>query len=62
MQDISLQELQQYFHLPEALACKQLGVGLTVFKRRCRTHSVTRWPFRKTQRLFLALQRLKVCT
>lgn len=42
------------------MACKQLGLGLTVFKRRCRTHQVTRWPFRKTQRLFLALQRLKV--
>ena len=45
------QELSSYFHLPSEMACRELGIGLTVLKRQCRKFGIKRWPFRKLKSL-----------
>uniref|UniRef100_A0A7N0ZW49 RWP-RK domain-containing protein n=1 Tax=Kalanchoe fedtschenkoi TaxID=63787 RepID=A0A7N0ZW49_KALFE len=39
--------LSQYFYLPIAQAARELNIGLTLFKKRCRELGVRRWPHRK---------------
>ena len=38
---------QAVFHLPIAAAAKELNVGLTLLKRRCRALNIDRWPHRR---------------
>lgn len=45
--EITLQELSQYFSMPITQASKELKVGLTVLKKRCRQFGIPRWPHRK---------------
>ncbi|GAB4813338.1 hypothetical protein N2152v2_000384 [Parachlorella kessleri] len=45
--DITWEELESCFHLPTDQACKELGVGLTIFKRICRRFGLERWPYKK---------------
>eukprot|EP00873_Tetraselmis_striata_P021315 jgi/Tetstr1/441579/TSEL_029807.t1 len=49
--EITKEELAQCFHMPSELACKRLGIGLTVLKRQCRKYGIKRWPFRKMKSL-----------
>ncbi|GLJ15946.1 hypothetical protein SUGI_0263560 [Cryptomeria japonica] len=49
--DISYNELSQYFHMPITQAAKELKVGLTVLKKRCREFGIPRWPHRKMKSL-----------
>ena len=49
--DITQEELSSCFHLPSEVACKKLGIGLTVLKRQCRKFGIKRWPFRKMKSL-----------
>ncbi|GLJ33331.1 hypothetical protein SUGI_0670610 [Cryptomeria japonica] len=49
--DISYSELSQYFHMPITQAAKELKVGLTVLKKRCREFGIPRWPHRKMKSL-----------
>eukprot|EP00658_Telonema_sp_P-2_P020466 TRINITY_DN18091_c0_g1_i2.p1 TRINITY_DN18091_c0_g1~~TRINITY_DN18091_c0_g1_i2.p1 ORF type:complete len:289 (+),score=64.18 TRINITY_DN18091_c0_g1_i2:166-1032(+) len=44
---ITLEQLQQHFHLPLAHVARKFGVGTTFMKKKCRLHGIKRWPFRK---------------
>jgi hypothetical protein len=44
---IGLEELQQYFGLPEKEVAKRLGICLTSLKKVCRSNGILRWPYRK---------------
>lgn len=46
-----LSELSTYFNMPINEASKQLNVGVTVLKRKCREFGVRRWPHRKIKSL-----------
>lgn len=48
---VKLDELSQYFHMPEKMVAKQLGVCLTSLKKICRQNGITRWPYRKLKSL-----------
>ncbi|XP_014520328.1 protein RKD5 isoform X1 [Vigna radiata var. radiata] len=48
---ISLSDLVQYFGMPIVEASRNLNVGLTVLKRKCREFGIPRWPHRKIKSL-----------
>lgn len=41
-------------------AAQQLGIGLSVLKRVCRTIGLARWPFRKRQSLRNVMEQTKL--
>ncbi|CAN1839623.1 Protein RKD3 [Linum perenne] len=45
------EELAKYFHMPITKAARELKVGLTALKKRCRELGVKRWPHRKLKSL-----------
>ena len=49
--EITRDDLASCFHMPSELACRKLGIGLTVLKRQCRRFGIKRWPFRKIKSL-----------
>ncbi|KAI8112484.1 hypothetical protein M9434_003807 [Picochlorum sp. BPE23] len=46
LSDITLEEVLQYVHLPSSEASKRLGLGLTSFKRVCRSVGIMSWPYK----------------
>jgi hypothetical protein len=48
---ITLSDLVKYFDMPMLEASKNLKVGTTVLKRRCRELGLPRWPHRKIKSL-----------
>ncbi|KAK1407309.1 hypothetical protein QVD17_38923 [Tagetes erecta] len=54
--------ISQYFYMPITQAAKELNVGLTLLKKRCRELGIRRWPHRKLmslQTLISNVQELK---
>ncbi|KAJ7551781.1 hypothetical protein O6H91_06G028300 [Diphasiastrum complanatum] len=51
LMEITLEELSQYFNMPITEASKELKVGLTVLKKKCRELRIPRWPHRKLKSL-----------
>eukprot|EP00250_Pteridium_aquilinum_P014851 c22236_g1_i1 orf=314-1279(-) len=45
--ELTKDELTHYFNMPITQASKELKVGLTVLKKRCRIFGIPRWPHRK---------------
>ena len=43
--------ISQYFYMPITQAAKELNVGLTLLKKRCKELSIRRWPHRKLMSL-----------
>ncbi|CAH9090515.1 unnamed protein product, partial [Cuscuta epithymum] len=41
------EKISNYFHMPITKAAKELNVGLTLLKKRCRELGIRRWPHRK---------------
>lgn len=60
MTEITLHELSHYFHMPITQASKELKVGLTVLKKRCREFGIPRWPHRKMKSLNSLIQNIQV--
>lgn len=58
---LGLEEIRKYFHIPISEAAKEMNVGLTVLKRRCRQLNIMRWPHRKHKSLNSLIQNVKVC-
>jgi hypothetical protein len=58
--EITLHELSQYFHMPITQASKELKVGLTVLKKRCREFGIPRWPHRKMKSLESLINNIQV--
>ncbi|KAM0916005.1 hypothetical protein ACQ4PT_010447 [Festuca glaucescens] len=48
---IGFEELRKYFYMPITKAAREMNVGLTVLKKRCRELGVARWPHRKMKSL-----------
>ncbi|KAL5544490.1 hypothetical protein UlMin_008274 [Ulmus minor] len=48
---LTRQVLSQYYHKPITQAAKELNVGLTLLKKRCRELGISRWPHRKLMSL-----------
>ncbi|KAK3023404.1 hypothetical protein RJ639_042792 [Escallonia herrerae] len=48
---LALEDLAKYFDLPIAEGSKNLKVGLTVLKKKCREFGIPRWPHRKIKSL-----------
>nr|GEY48228.1 hypothetical protein [Tanacetum cinerariifolium] len=44
---LSREVIAQYFYMPITQAAKELNVGLTLLKKRCRELGIRRWPHRK---------------
>jgi type II secretory pathway pseudopilin PulG len=57
--DLNLEELATFFHLPIALAAKEIGVCATVLKKICRKNKVPRWPHRKIKSLNKSIEALE---
>ncbi|KAK9914461.1 hypothetical protein M0R45_038240 [Rubus argutus] len=56
---LELEEIKKYFDLPITKAAKELKVGLTRLKRRCRELNIMRWPHRKIRSLNSLIETLK---
>ncbi|KAJ9163605.1 hypothetical protein P3X46_023255 [Hevea brasiliensis] len=48
---LSRQTISRYFYMPITQAAKELNVGLTLLKKRCRELGIRRWPHRKLMSL-----------
>ncbi|TVU34074.1 hypothetical protein EJB05_15900, partial [Eragrostis curvula] len=48
---IGFDEIRKYFYMPITKAAREMNVGLTVLKKRCRELGVARWPHRKMKSL-----------
>lgn len=57
---LELEEIQKYFDMPITKAAKELRVGLTVLKKRCRELNIMRWPHRKIKSLKSLIHNAKV--
>lgn len=57
---LQLEEIQRYFDFPITRAAKELNVGLTVLKKRCRELNIARWPHRKIKSLNSLIHNVKV--
>ncbi|KAL3640579.1 hypothetical protein CASFOL_015547 [Castilleja foliolosa] len=47
IKDLSRETISQYFYMPITKAARELNVGLTLLKKRCRDLGIRRWPHRK---------------
>ncbi|CAA0831584.1 Protein RKD1 [Striga hermonthica] len=50
-QKLSRKAISQYFYMPIANAAKEMNVGVTLLKKRCRELGIRRWPHRKLMSL-----------
>lgn len=57
---INYEEIRKYFDMPISKAAKELNVGLTVLKKRCRELNIKRWPHRKIKSLEALICNVKV--
>ncbi|KAJ1283903.1 hypothetical protein BS78_03G163000 [Paspalum vaginatum] len=48
---VGFDDLRKYFYMPITRAAREMNVGLTVLKKRCRELGVARWPHRKMKSL-----------
>ena len=59
---LSLDLISQYYYMPITKAAKELNVGLTLLKKRCRELGIKRWPHRKLMSLQSLIKNVKVLT
>lgn len=57
---LTFEEVSQYFYMPITQAAKQLNVGLTLLKKRCRELGIPRWPHRKMKSLQTLINNVQV--
>ncbi|KAF7850547.1 hypothetical protein BT93_L5298 [Corymbia citriodora subsp. variegata] len=48
---LSREQISEYFYMPITQAAKELDIGLTLLKKRCRELGIRRWPHRKLMSL-----------
>ncbi|KAL9665118.1 hypothetical protein QQ045_020528 [Rhodiola kirilowii] len=48
---LTMKMISQYFYMPITQAAKELNIGLTLLKKRCRELGICRWPHRKLMSL-----------
>lgn len=47
---VSVETIEAMFCMPQAAACKVLGISLTALKQVCRKLGITRWPYQRRKR------------
>ncbi|CAH8334661.1 unnamed protein product [Eruca vesicaria subsp. sativa] len=57
---LSMETISRYFYMPITQAARELDVGLTLLKRRCRELGFTRWPHRKLMSLLNLISNAKL--
>ena len=57
---LSRKTISQYFYMPITQAAKELNVGLTLLKKRCRELGIRRWPHRKLMSLQTLIKNVQV--
>ena len=57
---LDFEEIKKHFGVPITEAAKEMNVGLTLLKRRCRELNIMRWPHRKLKSLELLIDNVKV--
>ncbi|KAK1268222.1 Protein RKD3 [Acorus gramineus] len=48
---VGLEEMSRHFYVPINQAAKEMKIGLTALKKRCRELGISRWPHRKMKSL-----------
>ncbi|EOA14385.1 hypothetical protein CARUB_v10027579mg [Capsella rubella] len=56
---VSREMMKQYFYMPIAKAAKELNIGVTLLKKKCRELGIPRWPHRKLSSLNTLITNLK---
>ncbi|KAI3504660.1 hypothetical protein L2E82_46592 [Cichorium intybus] len=56
---LSKEMISQYFYMPISDAAKELNVGITLLKKRCRDLGIRRWPHRKLMSLQTLITNVK---
>ncbi|CAH8257076.1 unnamed protein product [Arabidopsis lyrata] len=56
---LSREMMKQYFYMPITKAAKELNIGVTLLKKRCRELGIPRWPHRKLTSLNALITNLK---
>ncbi|KAB1205096.1 Protein RKD4 [Morella rubra] len=56
---LELDEIQRHFDVPITKAAREMNVGLTVLKKRCRELNILRWPHRKIKSLKSLIDNIK---
>lgn len=59
---LSRKTISQYFYMPISQAARELNVGLTHLKKRCRELGIQRWPHRKLMSLQTLIKNVQVCS
>jgi hypothetical protein len=57
---LTFELVSQHFYLPITQAARELNVGLTVLKKRCRELGIPRWPHRKMKSLRALINNVEV--
>lgn len=57
---LSRKTISQYFYMPITQAARELNVGLTLLKKRCRELGIRRWPHRKLMSLQTLINNVQV--
>ncbi|KAJ4955503.1 hypothetical protein NE237_012286 [Protea cynaroides] len=57
--EIDLDEIKKHFNVPITKAAREMRVGLTVLKKRCRELNINRWPHRKIKSLASLIENVK---
>ena len=57
---LSREVISQYFYMPITQAAKELNVGLTLLKKRCRELGIRRWPHRKLMSIQTLINNVQV--
>ncbi|KAL6606926.1 hypothetical protein ACP70R_042579 [Stipagrostis hirtigluma subsp. patula] len=58
--DLTFELVSQYFYMPIMQAARELNVGLTLLKKRCRELGIPRWPHRKMKSLQSLINNVQV--
>jgi len=57
---LTKETISEYFYMPISQAAKELNVGLTHLKKRCRDLGIQRWPHRKLMSLQTLIKNVQV--
>ena len=57
---LTFELVSQYFYMPIMQAARELNVGLTLLKKRCRELGIPRWPHRKMKSLQSLINNVQV--
>ena len=59
-QGLTFELVSRYFSMPIKQAARELNVGLTVLKKRCRELGIPQWPHRKVKSLQTLIDNVQV--